>query len=313
MYVIVTIGSAVLDVLVKSASFKLLKSKEFAQGVALCEAYEGKMEADGIEIASGGGATNNAVSFARKKLKTAIIAEMGADVAGKAVSSELIREGVDTQLLIMEEGEETGVSVILISGEGGRSIVTYRGASRRLTHKDIPWKKLKTRWLYISSLGGRLPLLEELCAWAKKNKVKVAVNPGKRELMQSKRLWKCVQDVDVLIMNREEATLLTGTDYSDMKVFRSEACLNILGISIITAGEHGGKVCEGGKCLFYSGSKVRKVSSVGTGDAFGSGFVAALIYEKSVKDAINWGKKNAESVLASLSAKEGLLRLSELK
>jgi ribokinase len=314
MYDVVSVGSAVLDVLVKSKSFKLMESEDFAGGVAVCEAYEGKMEADEIEIASGGGGTNNAVSFARKGLKTAVIAEMGADLPGKMVSAELIREGVDTRFLVVEEGEVTGVSVILVSSEGGRSIVTYRGASRMLTYKDIPWEKLKTRWLHVSSLGGRSALLEELCSWARKNKVKVAVNPGKMEIRQKKRLWECVRKVEVLIMNREEASLLTGTDYLDMKVFRSDACLAGPKVSVITAGKHGGKVCAEGKRLFYKGSTgIKRVSSLGAGDAFGSGFVAALIYDKPLEEAIEWGRRNAESVLGYLSAKKGLLRLSELQ
>jgi ribokinase len=313
MYDVVTVGSAVLDILVKSRSFKLLRSKEIAGGVAICEVYGGKMEADEVEISSGGGGTNNAVSFARKGLKTAVVAEMGADLAGKMISAELIKERVDTRFLVVEEGEVTAVSVILISGEGGRSIVTHRGASRMLTHKDIPWEKLKTKWLHISSLGGRLALLEELCAWAKKNEVKVAVNPGRREIQKKERLLKSIHNVDVLVMNREEATKLTGTDYLNEDVFRSDACLLGPKVSVITAGKDGGKVCADGKCTFYKGgAKVKKGSSVGAGDAFGSGFVAALIYEKSLEEAIEWGRKNAESVLGYLSAKKGLMHLSEL-
>ncbi len=313
MYDVVTVGSALLDVLASSTGFKIVKSKEFPGGVALCEAFEGKMEAGDIEIASGGGGSNNAVSFARKGLRTAIVSEIGADLAGRMVSSELTREGVGTRHLVIEEGEETGVSVVLVSSDGGRTIITYRGASRMLTHKDFPWKALKTKWIHVSSLGGKIGLLEEICRWAKKNGVRIAVNPGNGELKYRERLWKCVGDVDVLLLNREEATKLTGIDWTDAKVFKSESCLVGPRISVITAGEKGGRVCVEGKCHFYTGSKVKKVCSVGAGDAFGSGFVAALIYEKSVDEAIEWGRKNAEAVLGCLSAKKALLRLSQLK
>lgn len=313
MYEVVTVGSAILDVLVKSKSFKLVESRDFPGGVAVCEAYEGKIEADEVEVASGGGGTNNAVSYARKGLKTAVIAEIGADSIGRMVSAELVREKVDSRFLVIEEGEATGISVILVSSEGGRSIVTHRGASRMLTHKDIPWERLRTRWLHISSLGGRLALLEELCRWARKHKVRVAINPGKQEIRQKERLLKCIRNVDVLIMNREEASLFTETNYLDKKIFRSNACLVGPKISVITAGKEGGKVCADGQCLFYKGSaKVKRISSLGAGDAFGSGFVAALIYKKSLDEAIEWGRRNAESVLGFLSAKRGLLYLSEL-
>lgn len=310
---VVTIGSAVLDVLLKSRAFKLIESPELPGGVAICEVYEGKVEADEIELVSGGGGTNNAVSFSRKGLRTAIIAEMGADITGKMIIAELIREGVDTRYLVVEEGEETGVSVVLVSGEGGRSIVTYRGASGMLNRKDIPWKALRTKWLHISSLGGQIELLKELVDWAKRHEVKTAVNPGKGELRQKRRLWQCVRKVDVLLLNREEAAMLTDIDFRDTKIYRSEACLVGPTISVITAGDQGGKVCAHGKCLFYKGSAVKTVSSVGAGDAFGSGLVAALICGKDVTKAIEWGRKNAQSVLGALSAKRGLLTRPQLE
>lgn len=312
-YDVVTVGSAVLDVFMKSSAFKLAPSKEFEGGLAICEAYEGKMEADEIDIASGGGGTNNAVSFARKGLKAAVISEIGRDMAGRVVTAELVKEGVDTKFMVVEEGEETAISVILVSGEGGRAIVTYRGASRMLTYKDIPWDKLKTRWLYISSLGGRITLLEELSSWAGKNNVKVAVNPGRGELSQRERLLSCVKKAQVLIMNQEEAKMLTGIDYTDMRVFGSDHCIVGPEVSVITAGAKGGRVCAEGKCQFYKGSEVKRVSSAGAGDAFGSGLVAGLILGKPVDEAISWGRKNAESVIGYLSAKKGLLYRRELE
>jgi sugar/nucleoside kinase (ribokinase family) len=214
---------------------------------------------------------------------------------------------------VVEEGEKTGVSVILVSGEGGRSIVTYRGASRMLTRKDVAWDRLKTKWLHISSLGGRLALLEELLGWAVRNKVKVALNPGGKEIRQNKRLSKCLQKVEVLLLNREEAAKLTGNDFADEKVYKSKLAIPGPKISVVTAGKSGGKVCFEDKCLFYSTSKVKPVSNVGAGDAFGSGFVAALIYGKKIEEAIVWGKKNAEAVVRSLSSKAGLLSLAEIQ
>ncbi len=313
MYDAVTIGSAVLDIFVKSRSYKLLDSESFVGGVAICEPYEGKIEADEIEIVSGGGGTNNAVSFSRKGFRTAIVSEMGKDLSGKMISAELVRERVDTRFLVVEEGEETAVSVILVSGDGGRGIVTYRGASRMLTHKDIPWNLLRTKWLHISSLGGRIALLEELVLWAKKEGIKVALNPGKTEIERRERLLALLPLVDVLLVNREEATLISQINFSKIKTFRSEASLEGPAISVITAGELGGKVCSGGKCFFYPGSKIKKVSSTGAGDAFGSGFVTGLILGKSLEESASWGSRNAESVLHFLSAKRGLLYRRELE
>jgi ribokinase len=313
MYDVITVGSSFYDILVKSRSFKLMKSELFSSGVAICEAYGGKVEADDIKFSTGGGGTNSAVSFARKRLKVAIISEMGTDLPAKMIRAELIREGVDTQYLVAEEGEQTAVSVILLNGEGDRSVISFRGASRMLTSKDIPWTKLKTRWFYISSLGGRISLLEDLCIWAKRHEVKVALNPGKDEIQYKERLQKVFNSVEILIVNQEEAHKITGREYKISNDLKSSVPIKGPKISIITAGKDGGLVFNEGAWQAYKSLPAKAQSSLGAGDAFGSGFVAACAYGHSLQDAIIWGAKNARSVVEYLSAKEGLLYLSQIE
>src|SRR3989339_1448109 len=131
---VVSIGSATLDIFLKSDQFKIDRHEN---GVYLCEKYEGKIEAQELVMAGGGGATNSAVSFARNGLQIAPIIEMGKDPASEAILSELEREGLDLSFVVREENETTAVSVVLLSGAGGNSIVTYRGASKMLTAGDI--------------------------------------------------------------------------------------------------------------------------------------------------------------------------------
>src|SRR3989338_1478055 len=93
-------------------------------------------------MVSGGGATNAAVSYSRKGFSAAPIIELGRDPAAEMILLELAREKIDLSLVIQEPEETTAVSVILLSGQGGNSIVTFRGASRRLTASDISFDKL---------------------------------------------------------------------------------------------------------------------------------------------------------------------------
>ena len=117
-YDVVTIGSAVLDIFMKSDKFKVVQSSDIPGGIAMCEVYGGKMEVEEVLIVSGGGATNTAVSFARKELKTAIVAEMGNDPQSLLIHKDLEQDMVDTRLLVQEPSETTAVSVVLISADG---------------------------------------------------------------------------------------------------------------------------------------------------------------------------------------------------
>lgn len=271
------------------------------------------MEVEQVVITTGGGATNTAVSFARKELKTAVIAEMGNDPQSLLVHKELEEDGVDTRYLVQEANETTAVSVILIADDGGRSIMVHRGASAMLSKRDIPLEDLETKWLYISSLGGNMDLLKNLINWAKLKKIRVALNPGTKEIEHRDKLLNLLSSVEILFVNREEAGKLWGIDFSDDALWSSLQPLPGAHVSVITDGARGGKVSIAGKVHFYEGEKVKKVvDTTGAGDAFASGYVAAVVYGKSYESAIMWGKKNATAVLSAVGAKKGLLTLSEI-
>src|SRR3989338_4666669 len=181
---VVAIGSATLDIFLKSYQFTIDKHEN---GIYLCEKYEGKIEAQELVMTSGGGATNAAVSYARKGLAVAPIIELGRDPAAEMILLELAREKVDLSLVIQEPDETTAVSVILLSGKGGNSIVTFRGASRQLTASDIPFDKLGMilkpgGWIHLTSVGGDMELVEKVLSWGKEKGRKVYWNPGGQEI-----------------------------------------------------------------------------------------------------------------------------------
>jgi sugar/nucleoside kinase (ribokinase family) len=312
---VVCVGSALLDVYLKSDAFVKVPSGDFAGGVALCEEYGGKTEVQEAEVASGGAGTNAAVSFARKGLTTALVAEMGRDLVAATIKEEMVREGVDISHLVEEESEETGISSIMVAVDGGRSVAVYRGASRQLTKSDIDWEWLKPRWLYISSLGGEMSLLEGLVGHAKTNGIQVAVNPGMSEIEQV-RDWGGMElfaGVAVLLVNRKEASYLMGIDFENEQVWREERCLYSPRVTVITDGRRGGKVCADGRGILYEAVEANTVEETGAGDAFGSGFVAGLAMGKDIETAIEWGKKQAASVVQYMGAKRGLLTLNQIE
>lgn len=312
-YDVVTVGSAVLDIFMKSDKFKVVQSSDIPGGIAMCEVYGGKMEVEEVGIVSGGGATNTAVSFARKELHTAVVAEMGNDPQSLLIHKDLEEAEVDTRFLVQEEAETTAVSVVLIAEDGGRSIMVHRGASAMLTKQDVSLSEIETRWMHISSLGGNIELLGNILKWAKEKKVRVSLNPGLKEIAHKEKLVKLLSEIEILFINRDEAKNLWGIDYSNDQVWKSNLAIPGAYVTVITDGARGGKVCINQKVSFFDGEKVKKViDTTGAGDAFASGMVAGVLYGKSYDQAVSWGIKNATSVLKYIGAKKGLLKLAEI-
>ena len=312
-YDVVTIGSATLDIFMKSDKFKVISSGNVPGGIAMCEVYGGKMEVEEVVMISGGGATNCAVSLAKKDLKTAVVAEMGNDPQALLIHQDLEAVQVDTRFLVQEPGETTAVSVVLIADDGGRSIMVHRGASAMLTKHDLPWEELETRWMHVSSLGGNIELLKDIVKWAKQKGVRLSINPGLKEIGHKEKLLAILSEVEILFINRDEARELWGIDYSDELLWKSTQALPGARVSVITDGARGGKVSENGKVYFYQGEKVKKVvDTTGAGDGFASGMIAGVLYGKNYEQAIGWGVKNATAVLKHVGAKKGLLTLVEI-
>jgi ribokinase len=312
-YDVISIGSAVLDIFMKSDKFKVVQSGDIPGGIAMCEVYGGKMEVEEVTIVSGGGATNTAVSFARKDLKSAVVAEMGNDPQSLLIHKDLEEGQVDTRFLVQEANETTAVSVVLIADDGGRSIMVHRGAAALLGKEDIPLDLMDTRWIHISSLGGNVELLKLLLNWAKSKQVRVSFNPGMKEIAQKEKLLPLLSMVEILFLNRDEAKELWGIDYRDEGLWKSMQAIPGSHVTVMTDGAQGGKVSIDGKVSFYEGVKVKKViDSTGAGDAFASGMVAGVLYGKTYEQAIEWGIKNATNTLKYIGAKKGLLTLGEI-
>lgn len=323
-YDVICVGSALLDIYMKSGAFKAINVGDlpgdktgFAGGVALCEEFGGKTEISEMEVTTGGGGTNNAVSFARKGLKTALIAEMGLDLIARTIVTELKEEKVATEFIVQEKDEETGMSVMLVDPSGGRSALIFRGASGMLGVGDLPFAKMQATWLHISSLGGQTAVLKALIVFAREKGVKVAFNPGKADIEAILREGGLIQDtlggIEVLLTNREEAELLSGIPLNDPVVWQSSQEIPGVAWWVVTDGKNGGKVMGGGKLLWYETLKVETVEETGAGDAFGSGLVAALIYGETMEAAITWAKKQAASVVSYMGPKKGLLQLNEIR
>jgi sugar/nucleoside kinase (ribokinase family) len=308
MYQVVSFGSAVLDIMVKSPELKVLKSHQVEGGVAICEVYGGKAEVEQMLLSTGGGAANTAVSFRRKGLSSALIAKIGGDDIGKMVNSNLEREKVGLDLLVRDAQGQTGTSIILVAPDGGRSILTRRGVAAQLDSRDINWEKLyQCKWFYLSSLGGQMELLEDAINFAHKHNIRLAVNPGKKELEAGTRLKKMLSRVDVLLLNRLELSALLGVEYEDTQALHRGGQRLGANLVVMSEGKDGATAIRSHELIQVDSFKVESVDNTGAGDAFGSGLVYGLIKGYAVRDALKIGAANAASEVSELGVQSGLL------
>ena len=314
MFDIITFGSATQDIYLRSEKFLPVLSKEFATGKGICLSLGSKIEVDGIFLTSGGGGTNTAATFANQGFKVAYCGMVGDDNFGRLITGELKKYGINTSLVKKTEKASTNIAVILMQPGSDRTILVYRGASDLLEKKDIPWDKIKkTKWMYLAPFAGKLTeITEELVGFAKKNNIRVALNPGYNQLtLPEPILQKILKEIDVLILNREEASLLTKVSYQkEAEIFKKIDQLTP-GVAIMTKGGEGVTVSDGKHLYRAESLGMKLVDGTGAGDAFGSGFVSGLIQKNDVVYAIQLAMANSSFAITKLGAKEGILRKNQ--
>ncbi|MCL5004370.1 MAG: carbohydrate kinase family protein [Patescibacteria group bacterium] len=333
MHDVITIGTGTRDVFLFSPLFKVLRDKKhlkkigFATGEAQCFALGGKIEIGKPVFATGGGANNSATTFSRQGLKTAALMKIGADEAGQSILNELKNEKVD---IISRPGRDmmngTAYSTVLLAPEGERTILVYRGISENLSEKEISFNKLKSKWAYVSPGKISFETISKIFNHFHKNKILIAFNPSKHFIeMGIKKIKPLLNKSKVVILNREEASYLTGVDYEKEKEIFKKLDEAVDGITVMTDGEKGVLVsdcCNIYKAKIFKEQKV--VDRTGAGDAFGSGFVAGLIQKRencrkglcgidNVEYAIRLGSANATSVIEQIGAKAGILTKEEFE
>jgi sugar/nucleoside kinase (ribokinase family) len=182
----------------------------------------------------------------------------------------------------------------------------------RFRKNDIP------KWVYFSSISkNALPYHDEVAAWlAEHPEVKLAFQPGTFQMEAGvERLKDLYARTEVLILNREEAVMVTGGNYDDIHDLMNRIHGYGAKIVVITDGPDGAYASDGQnrfKMPNYP-DPGPPVERTGAGDSFASTLVAALIKGATLEAALLWAPINSMNVVQHVGAQAGLLTVDEIE
>ncbi len=302
MYDIVTFGSATKDIFVETG----LREKD---GYIAYPAGD-KIPIKSLRFAAGGVGVNVAVGTSRMGLKTAYMGKLGNDGAADTILDVLKKEKID--FLGKQVKGLTGLGIILDSYEKHRTILTSHGVVDHFKFSEVNKNKLKTEWVFFSSLKDESFKTEEkLIMWLKKKGIKTAFNMDAYVAKKtSAKLKNILKNLTVIIMNKEEAqTLVKKKKIDDLL-----KGINKLGpeIVVVTDGSKAAYAYDGQEiCSVKPHANIKVVETTGAGDAFASGFLSGLVKKNDIKLALKLGIANSESVIQHYGALNKLLRWNE--
>lgn len=343
---VLTIGGATQDIIIEYNPEGSCTSTKETHALTCKEGS--KIEVQKLHYATGGGATNAAVSFKRLEFETSTFFKIGSDQAGQFVVNKLKEEQIMPYYQTIKLAQ-TGTSFIIPTPNKDRIVFVHRGANTTLAKDDVPDDLIANQhFVYITSLTGQaaraLPYIARKAKQLITTKgVRVAVNPGTSQLTSDVTTLKAaLPDIDLLILNAEEMKLLMTSlkprffksdntslisdgpsllketiahdtiTFTLIEYFKEILSYGVKRI-VVTNGKEGVYIATQDSLYFHPALPGPVVNTVGAGDAFGSCFTAMLALGLRIDDAIRAGIAQAHSVISYQDAKRGLLSVQALE
>lgn len=312
---VLSIGDIVTDAFIKLIDDEAVTYKN-DQGKWLAMKFGTKLPFDHVEILEAvGNAANAAVAFSRLGLKTSLATNVGGDQAGRDMIAALEREKVDHRFVRINPSKKSNYHYVLWYKEERTILIKHE-------EYDYHWPSFKSseipKWVYFSSISEHaIAYHDNVSDWLDKHQdVKLAFQPGTFQMEAgTERLKRIYARSEVVILNREEAVLVTGGDFNNLHDLMDR--LHALGVKIvvITDGPDGAYASDGQQRIqmpLYPDPAPPK-ERTGAGDAFASTLVAALAKGNSLEGALQWAPINSMSVVQKVGAQAGLLSEHKLE
>jgi len=311
---VISVGDVVTDAFIRLIN-ENAHTYENEHGKWLAMQYGTKIPFEAAYIIEGvGNAANAAVAIARLGLKSSFVTNVGGDQYGRDIITALHKNKVDTQFVRINPDKKSNYHYVLWYKEERTILIKHEDYNYRWPHLTLAETP---KWLYFSSISEHAIAYHDLVSdWLDEHsEVNLAFQPGTFQMEAGvDRLKRIYQRTKVLILNREEAALVSGGSREDLHDLFNR--LHALGpkIVVITDGPSGAYASDGQnrfKMPLYP-DIAPPYERTGAGDAFASTFVAALVKGNTIEGALQWAPINSMSVVQKIGAQAGLLSEQEI-
>ncbi|MFQ5868054.1 MAG: ribokinase [bacterium] len=269
---------------------------------------------DGFYWHIGGKGANQAVGVARLDVPVYFVGKVGNDPFQQRIIDQLKREGVNTEFVMQDEKNPSGMAVILVDKEGRNCVTVIGGANRNLSKKDVKEAREVILKADILLLQLEIPLetVEYALRLARESGVCTVLNPAPANILNPGIL----SNTEILVPNRDEAEKLSGVKISSLKEAKEAGTL-VLGKGVkavvLTLGEEGALLLTREKIRHFYGIPVRPLDTTGAGDSFIAALATALIQGKDLKEAVRYANHAASLSVTKLGAQASLPRKEEVE
>lgn len=273
--------------------------------------------ASSLSTVQGGKGANQAVAAARLGAKVTFVARVGDDSYGEAALSAFKEAGIDTQYVVRDLREPTGIAIIGVDEKTGEnSILVVAGANGSLSVEDVERASsaITSADMVVCQLEVPLEVIETALRIARAVGVPTILNPSPARLLTPEIL----KLVTVLVLNEGEAELLAGVSaivdtamaIEAGEVLRAQGAHKVL----ITRGKRGSIfVDDAGATEFPCVAIAHATDTTGAGDCFTGALAVALAEKQSIHSAVKFAATAAAISVTRAGAQPSLPYRTEVE
>jgi fructokinase len=253
-------------------------------GEALVDLIEAAGGADALTVVPGGGPYNAARTLARLGAPVAFLGRLSTDAFGEQLRAALVLDGVDVSLTVAT-ADPTTLAVARLADDGSATYTFYLAGTSAtgLVPDDIPVLPRDVEALHVGTLGllvePTAATVEALVS-AQPREVLVLLDPNCRPAVPvdhaayRARLERVLARADVVKVSREDLDYLFPEAADPVEAARTWLHAGPT-VVLLTDGAAGVVVLTADGDTRVPAPDVVVVDTVGAGDAFGGGFLAA--------------------------------------
>lgn len=279
------------------------------------------LSAGSLKLVPGGKGANQAVAMARLGAPVTMAGRVGNDAFGKQLLHSLRAEKVNTELVVVDQEESSGVACIFLAPDGNNAIVVASGANMRVGQDQAQltaiMEAIARSRVLVLQLEIPLEMVIRFIAAGRNASTQVVLNLAPVQALQ----WEVLKQVDLLVLNEAEATTLSGQRIENAEDARTVATvLHKQGIArvAITLGAQGAilATADGGggtRCIYQPTPTVQVVDTTAAGDCFVGALTVALTEGQTLEDALRFAVYASALKVTRFGAQSGLPTRDEVE
>lgn len=262
----------------------------------------------------GGKGANQAVAAARLNGKVSFICKTGNDIFGKQSIQLFEEEGINTQFIVSDQKNPSGVALITVDKNAENCIVVASGANAALTPKDLQKAEAEIAGAAIILMQLEIPVetVDWVATYAAANNIKVILNPAPAcELPEA-----FFKNISIITPNKTEAEMLSGIKVKDMEsAIQAANIIKQKGVEtvIITLGIKGALVVTDLITEMVTAPFVEAVDTTAAGDVFNGALAVAIAEGMPVLDAVSFACNAAAISVTRMGAQASAPYRNEIK